>query len=175
MLAITKEDDQLVGKGRDGFTFKLLPESETDFFLDNVANAQITFNKDESGKVFQLIFRQGDQPHVAKKVEARSLQPLSPEQLKEFAGEYYSDELLVTYKVFLDGDRLRLEGAPKASREQQYNFKDDNEEDPLRHVEGDKFLRSCGEVTFTRDEQGKVIGLIIGIAPAKLSQEFVRK
>lgn len=175
LLTITKEDDQLVGKGRDGFTFKLLPESETDFFLDNIANAQISFNKNESGNVFQLAFRQGDQTHLAKKIETKPPQSPDPEQLKEFAGEYYSDELLVAYRVFFDGDRLRLDGAQRVSREQQYNFKDDNEEDPLRYVEGDKFLRSCGEVTFTRDEKGEINGLIFGIRPAGLSQKFARK
>jgi hypothetical protein len=37
---------------------QLFPESETDFFL-KIVDAQITFVKDASGKVTQLLFRQG--------------------------------------------------------------------------------------------------------------------
>lgn len=57
-LTITKEGDKLMLSIPAQPKMQLFPESETDFFL-KIVDAQITFVKDASGKVTQLLFRQG--------------------------------------------------------------------------------------------------------------------
>ena len=47
---------------------QLFPYTETEYFLD-VMDLQITFVKDESGEVDELIVHQGDQHISAKKVK----------------------------------------------------------------------------------------------------------
>jgi len=66
IITITKEGDRLMIQATGQPKFDLFPESESKYFL-KVVDAQITFEKDETGKVTRLILHQGgDQP--AKKI-----------------------------------------------------------------------------------------------------------
>ena len=47
--------------------FELFPTSETEFFL-KVVEAQVTFVKDEAGKVTQLILNQNGRKMPAKRI-----------------------------------------------------------------------------------------------------------
>ena len=47
--------------------FELFPTSETEFFL-KVVEAQVTFVRDEAGKVTQLILNQNGRKMPAKKI-----------------------------------------------------------------------------------------------------------
>jgi D-alanyl-D-alanine-carboxypeptidase/D-alanyl-D-alanine-endopeptidase len=47
--------------------YNLFPKSENVFYL-NVVEAQVTFNRDEDGKVHSLTLHQGGQEIVGKKV-----------------------------------------------------------------------------------------------------------
>jgi len=67
IITITKEGDRLMIQATGQPKFDLFPESESKYFL-KVVDAQITFEKDETGKVTCLILHQGgDQP--AKKID----------------------------------------------------------------------------------------------------------
>lgn len=68
--------------------------------------------------------------------------------LSAFAGRYHSDETAMTYTVRVSDGRLRL------SWPRQYDL-------PLEPVGGDRFIGSCGTVTFTRTASGEVAGLTI--------------
>jgi CubicO group peptidase (beta-lactamase class C family) len=57
-ITVTLENGNLMLKVPSQPAFQLYPESETVFFL-KVADAQVTFVKDASGKVTQLLFQQG--------------------------------------------------------------------------------------------------------------------
>lgn len=57
-IAITREGSSLFGQATNQPKNQLFPESETDFFL-KVVDAQISFVKDSSGKVNQIILHQG--------------------------------------------------------------------------------------------------------------------
>jgi CubicO group peptidase (beta-lactamase class C family) len=56
-IAITREGGALFGQATGQDRFQLFPETETDFFL-KVTDAQITFVRDTSGKVDQIILHQ---------------------------------------------------------------------------------------------------------------------
>lgn len=58
ILTISKEDDRLMAQATGQPPFELFPSSETKFFLKAI-DAQITFVKDEGGKVTHLILHQG--------------------------------------------------------------------------------------------------------------------
>jgi D-alanyl-D-alanine-carboxypeptidase/D-alanyl-D-alanine-endopeptidase len=57
-IAITKEGASLFAQATGQSKYQIFPESETDFFLKMV-DAQISFVKDASGKVDQLVLHQG--------------------------------------------------------------------------------------------------------------------
>ena len=67
LLNITREADKLWGQAGTQIKAELFAESETRFFF-KIADVQITFVKDASGKVTHLVLHQsGD--HEAKKVK----------------------------------------------------------------------------------------------------------
>ncbi len=66
-LAITLEDGALFATPTGQSKVALYPESETEFFL-RVVNAQVTFTKDDAGKVDGLILHQGGSDLTATRV-----------------------------------------------------------------------------------------------------------
>ena len=67
MLLVSKKGDRLYVRATDQRQFEIFPESEITFFLQEF-EAQITFIKDERGRVTHLILRQHGE-HSAKKIE----------------------------------------------------------------------------------------------------------
>ncbi len=66
-VTVTLEDGQLHLKATGGVKAPVFAESETKFFL-KVVNAQVTFVRDESGEVTQLILHQAGQNTPGRKV-----------------------------------------------------------------------------------------------------------
>ena len=81
-------------------------------------------------------------------------------ELVAFVGEYYSNELGVTYRLVLDGDELvfRRQGAP---------------ERPLAALRDDRFRLGGWTLDFERDEDGRVAGFMISSGRAR-GIRFVR-
>ncbi|HEV7395982.1 MAG TPA: serine hydrolase [Pyrinomonadaceae bacterium] len=67
VLTISTENGKLLAQASGQEKNELFPTSETEFFL-KVVNAQITFVKDEQGKVTQLILHQNGRNMEAKKI-----------------------------------------------------------------------------------------------------------
>jgi CubicO group peptidase (beta-lactamase class C family) len=67
LLTITTEDGKLMGAATGQPKAELFPTSETEFFL-KVVDAQITFFRNETGEVTQLILHQNGRNMPAKKV-----------------------------------------------------------------------------------------------------------
>lgn len=68
IVTVTKEDHRLMIQLTGQPKVEVFPESETKFFL-RVVDAQITFVKDDRGRVTHLVLHQGGQDHQAKKVQ----------------------------------------------------------------------------------------------------------
>jgi len=81
--------------------------------------------------------------------DVRTAIVLSPEQLNEYAGDYFSDELLVTYKLRMVDGRLRFthKNAPSVL--------------PLKAQNRDAFSVSRLQFEFKRDAHGKISGFTI--------------
>ena len=159
LVNIKKQNNRLMMEADKQPTVELLPESETKFFMKGV-DVQISFSRDESGKVTGLTLHQMGQNMQAKRI--RSDEAKLPERLVEFVGEYYNDELQVTYTVVLNEGRLSVR-APRAFESQ------------LRHIQGDAFAMSRGDMVFQRNDQGGITAFVLDVKTERLNFRFSRK
>lgn len=67
VLTVTLEGDKLMTQATGQSTIEIFPSSPTEFFL-KVVDAQITFVKDATGTVTQLILHEGGRDMSAKKI-----------------------------------------------------------------------------------------------------------
>ena len=84
---------------------------------------------------------------AAESIEATKPEPLAPEQLTEFKGDYYTEELDTTYTIGVRGNQLVAQHI--------------RHDDILLTYAGDHFLGDAWffpEVRFTRDDTGQVRG-----------------
>jgi CubicO group peptidase (beta-lactamase class C family) len=144
LITITKEDDRLMenrtGRPKD----QLFPESETRFFVKG-ADVQVSFQRDETGEVTQLTVHQGGPDMPAKRIQAVSP---APEELAEFVGDYYSDELGAIYTMIVQDGKL-------VAQHRRHN------DIPLTPTVADEFSGGTWwflGVRFSRDEHRKVTG-----------------
>jgi CubicO group peptidase (beta-lactamase class C family) len=101
ILWIKKEDDKLWGEIR-GFRFQLHPASELKYFI-NEFDATITFVWEEDDTVNSIVINTGEEDDTAERLD---IPEYSVDELKEFAGEYYSDELKTAYELRVQENSL---------------------------------------------------------------------
>ncbi len=153
LMDITKEDNRLMGNLTGHPKSELFPESETRFSLElKVADMQIplqlSFQRNETGEVTQMILYLRGQDMPGKRIECVSP---TPEELAEFAGDYYSDELGTIYTMTVQDGNLVA----------QHRRHDDI---PLTPTVADEF---SGKplwflwVRFSRDENHRITGFIL--------------
>jgi len=152
IISIFRTGDQL-SLAVPGAKFPLTTITETEFQLD-VANARIAFQKDKDGKVSRFVWNQGGGDQIAPRVV---LVKPTPQELQEFAGAYYNDELNLRYAVELRGAMLFV------SVQGQNDFR-------LAPDEKDRFTttsRAVPMIIFQRDGQNRVTGFIIDSDPVR--------
>lgn len=115
---ITREGDQLMSKVSGQGAFPIYPESATKFYY-KVVNAQVTFVRDEAGKVTSMILHQnGD--HTARRLPDDYAPPPPPKEImldKEILERYVGKYQLApgaVLAVAMKGDQLtvQLTGQP---------------------------------------------------------------
>jgi CubicO group peptidase (beta-lactamase class C family) len=144
MVSITKEGDKLFGQPDGEGKAELIPLSETKFAVKDIGG-EVTFERDESGKVARFKLERLGQNRTANRTE---ITPATPAQLAEFAGDYYSAELGTTYTLVIKEGQLIA----------QHRRHDDIR---LNQFEGDRFRGSqwfFQRVQFTRDADKHVVG-----------------
>jgi hypothetical protein len=156
VMPITTQDNRLYVQPPGAPLLELFPKSATEYFL-KVVDVQVSFFPSEGGKATKLIWHQSGRDIPAERLDDR---PLRPGQLNEYEGEYYSEELQMAYGVSVREDRLCLK-APRVPEVFQRNFRDPPDENVLRHLGGDRFVRSYGMVEFSRDDNGKIAGFAL--------------
>jgi len=159
-IILMKEDDKLeiVGLGRK---YVLTPVSKTRFqALDAPFANSIEFFPDEKGRIrkAKVTVEGGEEINLVK---ASLLSPLTPAQLKEYAGEYYNDELPVTYKLAVEKGSLlfKHKNAPKGA---------------LKAMDHDKFTMRWFNIEFVRDKRKRIKGFVLAAGRAA-NIEFVKK
>ncbi|MCX6567519.1 MAG: DUF3471 domain-containing protein, partial [Candidatus Aminicenantes bacterium] len=152
IYTISRAGDQLIFNV-PGAKFPLISLSEIEFLLA-VADARITFQNDKEGKVRQFVWKQGGNEQTALKVV---LVKPTPQELKEYAGAYFNEELDLHYVLELGGDRLILNAPGQKGI-------------PMAPDEKDRFAtgsRTFPMVIFERDGQDRVTGFIIDSDPVR--------
>jgi len=105
--------------------------------------APIKFEKQNEAKLSLMhVYQEGKKPVTYESVK---LVALTPEQLKEYEGDFYSGELQVTFKLVLKEEKLYFvhRNAPKA---------------PLQPTLQDRFAVRGFRIHFIRDEENKISG-----------------
>jgi len=153
---ISTSDNRLFLQQIGARPVELRPKSATEYLL-KVVNLEVSFSTDESGTASEMILRQNGHQGSARRLDRR---PVGADQLPEYEGRYYSEELDVTFGVQVKGDGLCLQ-APRMPDIFQVNFHDPQGENGLKHIVGDEFMRSYGTIEFARDDSGKVTGFSV--------------
>ncbi len=152
MIAISRSGDQLIVRV-PGASFPLTSLSETEFLLA-AAEARITFQKDKEGRVRQFVWNQAGNEQIAPKVV---LVKPTPQELQEYAGAYFNEELNARYAVELRGEAL-IVIAPGIG------------EIRLSPDERDRFAtssRTFPTVIFERDGPSRVTGFSLDSDPVR--------
>jgi len=157
MFEILKENNRLWIHVEGQPKLELQPLSETRYYLEMV-EAEVTFVKDDSGKVKEMILHQGERDIKGKKIKAPAL---TPEQMKDYEGEYHCAELRVTYKLFLDQGKLYAQIGKKDKFE-------------LNVTEKDVFAGSMFTGQFERNAEGRVAGFSLDAGRVK-NLKFMKK
>ncbi len=157
-IVISMKEGKLVMEAW-GRKYVLTPVSKTRFqALEAPFDNSLEFLLDDKGRIRKTTLTiNDDKINLAK---AAKLDPLTPSQLKEYAGEYYNDELQVTYKIAVDKGSLF--------------FKHKNAPDgALKAMDRDKFMRGFN-IEFIRDNRKRIKGFVLG-AGRVTNIEFVKK
>jgi CubicO group peptidase (beta-lactamase class C family) len=152
VFTISRTGDQLY-LSVPGQKFALTALSETEFLFD-IAQAQIAFQKNKEGKVQQILWKQGGAEQIVPRVV---LVKPTPEELEEFAGSYFNEELDLRLGVEVRNNGLVI--LPPEQGEVR-----------LAPDEKDHFTsgaRSFPMVVFQRDAQNLVTGFIIDSDPVR--------
>jgi CubicO group peptidase (beta-lactamase class C family) len=156
---ISIKEDKLVIEDQ-GEKFVVSPVSQLSFrALDAPFDVSIDFLPDKNGLIHKAkLTLEGEKINLLK---ARQVRPLAASQLEEYAGEYYNDELPVTYKLAVEKSTLifKHKNAPK---------------DALKHMDRDKFTVGEYNIEFRRNKRKKITGFVLG-AGRVANIEFVLK
>jgi CubicO group peptidase (beta-lactamase class C family) len=170
-ITVKRKNDRLMGRLPCRRKFEMLPGSESEFFLKG-RNLLISFHRNEHGEVSRLEWQQGRRTvsYVNMKNRLPSSQDL--EKLAEYAGDYYSDELMATYNVAVERGGLVLK-TPIKSR-YFMDLTGITGSDPLRPLEKDKYRFTFMSVLFERNARGKVSGFTLIQGRAGLRMKFAK-
>jgi CubicO group peptidase (beta-lactamase class C family) len=91
LLDITREGDELIAQATREGKVKMAPISATKFFVESYGSS-IDFVSDGSNAVKHLLYRGIRAPKL-------SVPKFSPGRLQDYAGDYWSEELRVAYRV----------------------------------------------------------------------------
>jgi len=93
LLDITRDGDQLIAQATREEKFKMTPTSGTTFFVQGYGSS-VEFVSEKSGPATHLLYRG---------IRAPRLSPpkFTPEQLREYVGDYWSEEVRVAYRIEL--------------------------------------------------------------------------
>jgi CubicO group peptidase (beta-lactamase class C family) len=145
ILAVTREGDHLFAQLTGQPRFEIFPRSANEFFW-KVVDAQVTFTRDDAGRVVKAHHRQGPASFDAPRLEEQAAIALEPAVLDAYVGKYDYGQGKVVLTVTREGSQLfgQLTGQPKfeifAKSPTEFFWKVVN-----------------AQIAFVKDENGKVI------------------
>jgi hypothetical protein len=145
ILTFTRDGDTFHGQVTGQPQFEMVPTSDSTFTLTQV-DASVVFHRNEEGEVEGMTLNQNGENHATRLEddEAADWEP-TPEDLEDFVGRYFSEELETFYTIALEEEALVL----------HHRRLDDAK---LSAGEEDTFSGGGLTFSFERDRNGQVIG-----------------
>lgn len=156
------QDEKLFVKTQGGLQFQIVPTGEREFSsLNTPVEFKLTFEGSNKVRLLQ-VRREERKPETYEVIEV-----LSPTlaQLQEYVGDYFSEEVQVTYKVVIEDGKLFLR---HANRHRDYP------EDPLEPTLKDMFVVASFALNFSRNEKSEVTAFILNAGRVK-NIRFIKK
>ncbi|MCG8469072.1 MAG: serine hydrolase [Gemmatimonadetes bacterium] len=149
ILTFTREDDTFYTQATGQQRLEIVPTSDSTFRLTTV-DASVTFHRDDEGEVDGLTLDQNGQTPHATRLDDEGAEAWEPttEDLVDFAGRYFSEEIETFYTLKLSEGALML----------HHRRLDETELDP---GETDTFSGSGMTFSFERDRADRVIGFYL--------------
>ena len=135
-------------------SFEIYPSSDSSFFV-TFADLKFIFSKDDKGEVAKATLIQGDQKFQLTYL-GKNIFPLNSEQLSQYAGNYYCEEIDVTYPVLFKDNKLYVR-FPESTAQ----FCNTKVESELISEYDDYFATPVRGLQFTRNTKNEISGFII--------------
>ena len=143
-----------------GLSHQLAPLAPSRFQVVNASRPiEVVFDANGPGGALRMrVSQEGRKPELFSRVR---LAPPKPEQLADYAGEYYSDELEAAYKLVVEEGRLyfRHRNAPNAA---------------LQPAAPDHFRVRGLAISFARDQNRRVSSMSVNAGRVR-NIRFVRR
>lgn len=147
--------------------FRLVPESNADFFLKEF-DAQCTFADVQQNAAQKFIWHQGGSDHPGIRVGEEP--ELTNEELLTYVGTYRNELLNATYPVIMKDNKIIIE-LPESFPK----YVGVDKELVLSHLDGDRFYATnMGPVVFQRNKAGEITGLTFKDVGRVRNIEFVK-
>ncbi len=155
LYSVLKENDNLFLQFLNDYKVDLMYKSKDKFYSES-RNLHLTFKRDTTGRMNKFL--------VADKVPFNriELKKIPDDQSKDYAGDYYNDELKVIKTVLAKDGFLYITGRNETN-------------DPLINIKGNSFYKTCSDefsaklskVEFLHNVEGKTTGYVLNTPMAK--------
>jgi hypothetical protein len=161
-LSLTIKDEKLIMAGMGYPKRPLIPLSKTTFQAEDAPDITLEFLPEVKGRPRQAVLTDLGEEEQYNLTKAAPLVPLIPEKLKEYSGEYTSEELLgATYRLAVESGSLAVIFRSIAKK-------------PLSPMAPDKFTDGYLSLEFVRGKGNRIAGFKLSIDGAA-EIEFARK
>lgn len=163
---LAAKDGKLVATNRGG-DFQFSPLSDTKFLssqfqvMNVPVQTTLEFRKFAQDQRWTATLTIGSQPPVT--LEPADLVTPTQAQSTEYVGDYFSDELDVSYKIRLEDGKLLIENVPAFDGV------------ALRPTVKDSFAAGGPGLKFVRDTHGKISGFTLRLPMQRTNIEFMKK
>jgi hypothetical protein len=147
ILTFTREDDTFFTQATGQQQLEIVPTSDSTFALTTV-EASVVFHRNEDGEVDGLTLNQNGENHATRLDDDDEAWEPTVEDLADFEGVYFSEELETFFTVALEDEVLVV----------HHRRRDDAN---LTASEEDTFSGGGLTYSFERDRNGKVIGFYV--------------
>jgi len=153
-VTITREDDHLVFDAPYQGRFEIYPSSDTSFFV-TFADLNVVFCKNDKGEITKgAIIQRGDRFELTY-LGTNTSAPAA-EQLSQYAGDFYCEDIDVTYPVLFKDNKLYI-----VFPESTAKFCNAKVESELIPQHDDYFASPVSGIRFTRNADNEVTGFIL--------------
>ena len=163
---LSAKDGKLIAGARGG-NFQFLPLTETRFLstqfqvMTRPVQTILEFKQAAQDKRWTATLTIGTQEPVT--LEAVDLVTPTEAQLAEYVGDYFNEELQVTYKVRLESGNLFVKDIPAFDGQ------------AMKPTVKDSFVAGGPNFRFARDAHGEISGFTLRLAMQRLNFDFSKK